>query len=186
MTSHVLLEIKPIVRSALGVAGLLVAACGGRDTGGDWTMRVDTVRAGAEPGTRLTASLRTDGKEGAEGAAPTHAVVLSLDCFGDNETVAIMTDQALRQGSTDVRLRVDNAPARKIKAFAGTTSTGGKVLLTIAQDSLLAWLNGHRRAVVSYADGAGSYKTTAEFPIGGLERHRAPFLAACARRGGKK
>jgi len=59
------------------------------------------------------------------------------------------------------------------------------VLLTIAQDSLLAWLNGHRRAIVNYADGAGSYKTTAEFPVGGLERHRASFLAACAKRAKK-
>lgn len=174
-----------ILRPAL-VAALLLAGCGGRDTGGDWTMRVDTLRAGAAPDTRLTASLRTSGKEGPEGEAPTHAVVLSLDCFGENATVAIMTDQALRQGSTEVRLTVDSARARKIKAFAGTTSTGGKVLLTIAQDSLLAWLSGHRRATASYADGAGSYKTTAEFPIGRLERHRAEFLAACARRGEKR
>ncbi|HET6579059.1 MAG TPA: hypothetical protein VFG66_12080 [Gemmatimonadales bacterium] len=173
------------VISALGLAGLLLAACGGRDTGGDWTMRVDTVRAGAEPGTRVTASLRTHGKEGPEGAAPTHDVVLSFDCFGDNATVAIMTDQALRQGSTEVRLSVDSAPARTIQGFAGTTSTGGKVLLTIAQDSLLTRLSGHRRAIVRYADGAGSYQTTAEFPIGGLERHRASFLGACAGRGGK-
>jgi hypothetical protein len=162
MTGRVILEAKPIVRSALGLAGLLLAACGGRDTGGDWTMRVDTVWAGAEPGTRVTASLRTHGKEGPEGGAPTHDVVLSFDCFGDNATVGIMTDQALRQGSTDVRLSVDSAPARTIKGFAGTTSTGGKVLLTIAQDSLLARLSGHRRAIV-----------------------RAAFLGACAGRGGK-
>ena len=170
------------VLSALALSGLLLAACGGRDTGGDWTIRVDTVRASTEPGTRTTASLRTNGKEGPEGEAPTHDVVLSFDCFGDNTTVAIMTDQALRQGSTVVRLSVDSAPPRKIKGFAGTTSTGGKVLLTISQDSLLAWLTRHRRAIVNYADGAGSYKTTAEFPIGGLERHRASFVAACAKR----
>jgi hypothetical protein len=131
----------------------------------------------------VNASLRANGKEGPEGEAPTHAVVLSLDCFGDNATVAIMTDQALRQGSTDVRLRVDRARPRKIKGFAGTTSTGGKVLLTIAQDSLVAWLSGRRLAIVNYADGAGSYKTTAEFPISGLGKHRASFLAACAERG---
>jgi hypothetical protein len=182
---RVLLEIPPVLRSALGLAGLLLAACGGRNTGGDWTMRVDTVGAGVEPRTRVTASLRTSGREGPEGEAPTHTVMLSFDCFGENTTVAIMTDQALRQGSTDVRLGVDGAPARTIKGFAGTTSTGGKVLLTIAQDSLLAWLTGHRRTIVHYADGAGSSKTTAEFPIGGLERHRAAFLAACAERGGK-
>jgi hypothetical protein len=185
MTGRVILHARPIVRSALGLAGLLLAGCGGRDTHGDWTMRVDTVRAGAETGARTTASLRADGKEGPEGAAPTHAVVLSLDCFGDNATVAIMTDQALRQGSVDVRMSVDSAPPRTIKGFAGTTSTGGKVLLTIAQDSLLAWLNGHRRASVTYADGAGSYKTTAEFPVGGIEQHRASFLAACGKRGEK-
>jgi hypothetical protein len=181
MTGRVISGPRHLIPSALGLAGLLLAACGGRDTGGgDWTMRVDTVRAGAEAGTRVTASLRTDGKEGPDGEAPTHPVVLSLDCFGDNATVAIMTDQALRQGSTEARLSVDSAPPRTLKGFAGTTATGGKVLLTIAQDSLLALLNGHRRATVSYADGAGSYKTTAEFPIGGLERHRASFRSACA------
>jgi hypothetical protein len=137
------------------------------------------------PTARTTASLRTNGKEGAEGEAATHDVVLSFDCFGDNATVAIMTNQALRQGSTDVRLSVDSAPPRKIRGFAGTTTTGGKVLLTIGQDSLLGWLSGHRHAVVHYADGAGSYKTTAEFPVGGVEKHRAAFLAACAKRGEK-
>jgi hypothetical protein len=167
-------------RSLLGFAGLLLAACGTREAAGDWTMRVDTARASTDAGTRVTASLRTDGKEGPEGEAPTHPVVLSFDCFGDNATVAIMTDQALRQGSTDVRVSVDSAPPRTLKGFAGTTTTGGKVLLTIAQDSLLALLNGHRRAVVHYADGAGSYKTTAEFPLAGLERHRTSFRAACA------
>lgn len=166
------------------MAGLLLAACGGRDAGGDWTMRVDTLPAGAEPGTRTTVSLRTNGKEGAEGAARTRDVALSFDCFGENATVAIMTNQALRQGSTDVQVSVDSAPPRTIEGFAGTTSTGGKVLLTVGQDSLLAWLSGHRRATVSYADGAGSSKTTAEFPIGGLERHRAAFLAACGGREG--
>jgi hypothetical protein len=160
---------------------MLLAACGGREAGGDWTMRVDTVRTGAEQGVRLTAWLRTNGKEGPEGEARTHGVVLSFDCFRDNATVAIMTNQALRQGSTDVQLTLDSAPPRKIKGFAGTTSTGGKVLLTIPQDKLIAWLSGHRRALVDYADGAGSYKTTAEFPVGGLDKQSAAFLAACAR-----
>lgn len=168
------------------LVGLLLAACGGRDTSSDWTLRVDTVRAGAEPGTRTTASLRANGKEGPQGEAPTHDVVLSLDCFGDNATVAIMTDQSLRQGSTEVRVGVDGAPPRTIQGFAGTTSTGGKVLLTIAQDSVLRWLSGHRRAIVSYADGAGSSRTTADFPIAGLERHLAAFLATCGERGGKR
>jgi hypothetical protein len=178
-----------IARSALALAGLLLAACGGRDTGGgDWTMRVDTVPAGGEPGTRTTVSLRTDGKEraeGADGAEPTRDAVLSFDCFGDNATVALMTNQVLRQGSTTVQLSVDSAPPRRIKAFAGTTGTGGKVLLTIGQDSLLAWLKGHRRAVMRYADGAGSSKTTAEFPISGLDQQGGSFLAACAKQGDK-
>jgi len=178
MTERANVETTRMVRSTLVAAGLLLAACGGREAGGDWTMRVDTARAGAES-TQVTASLRTDGKEGPEGQAPTKPVVLSLDCFGDNATVAIMTDQALRQGSTDVRMSLDSARPRTLKGFAGTTSTGGKVLLTIAQDSLLTLLSGHRHATVNYADGAGSYKTTAEFPIGGLERHQVSFLAAC-------
>jgi hypothetical protein len=185
MIGRTFLRSKAVVGSAVGSAGLLLAACGARDSG-DWAMRVDTLRTGADPRARVAASLRTNGKEGSEGAAPTHDVVLSLDCFGDNATVALMTDQALRQGSTEVRVSVDSAPPRTIKGFAGTTTTGGKVLLTIAQDSLMAWLSGHRRAIVNYADGAGSYKTTAEFPIGGLERHRASFLAACAGRERKR
>jgi hypothetical protein len=174
-------KIGPVLCSA----GFLLAACGRHDTGGDWTMQVDTVQTGAPSGNRVTAWLRSSGKEGAEGEAATHPVVLSLDCFGDNATVAIMTDQALRQGSTDVRLSLDGGPPRRIKGFAGTTRTGGKVLLQIAQDSLLARLSGHRRAVLHYADGAGSYRTAAEFPIRGLERHRAAFLAACGGRRGK-
>ncbi|MGN6390708.1 MAG: hypothetical protein ACTHM9_00475 [Gemmatimonadales bacterium] len=171
--------------AALGLAALALAACGNRDTGSDWTMRVDTVRTGLPRGARTTASLRSSGKEGPEGEAPSHPVVLSLDCFGDNATVAIMTDQALRQGSTDVRMSVDSAPVRTIEGFAGTTSTGGKVLLKISQESLLARLSGHRRVAVHYADGAGSYKTAAVFPIGGLERQRAAFLSACGKRAGK-
>ena len=177
MTDRVITQPTHVVRSALGLAALL-AACGGRDAGGDWTMRVDSARTGA----RVTASLRADGKEGPDGEAPSHPVVLSLDCFGDNATVAIMTDQALRQGSTDLRISVDSAPPRQLKGFAGTTSTGGKVLLSISQESALALLRGHRHATVRYADGAGSYKTTAEFPIAGLERHQAAFLAACGKR----
>jgi hypothetical protein len=169
--------------TAAALTALLVAACSGRGKsgGGDWAMRVDTV-AGAT-GPRVTTSLRANGKEGAEGEAPTKPVVLSLDCFGDNATVAIMTDQALRQGSTDVRVSLDSAPPRKLPGFACTTTTGGKVMLTIAQDSLLTLLRGHRHATVRYADGAGSYQTTAEFPITGIEQHRAAFLAACGSRG---
>jgi hypothetical protein len=71
-----------------------------------------------------------------------------------------------------------------VKGFADTTKTGGKVLLQIAQDTLLARLSGHRHAVLHYADGAGSYKTTAEFPIAALDRQGDAFLAVCGRRGG--
>lgn len=186
MIGRVTLEALRVIRSAVGLAGFFLAACDRRDAGSDWTLQVDTVQTSAASGNRVTASLRASGKEGPEGGAATHPVALSLDCFGDNATVAIMTDQALRQGSTDVRMSVDGGPSRKVKGFAGTTKTGGKVLLQIAQDSLLARLSGHWHAVLHYADGAGSYKTTAEFPIAGLVRQEAAFLAACGRRGGKR
>jgi hypothetical protein len=94
-----------------------------------------------------------------------------------------MTDQALRQGSVETRLQVDNDPPRRIPGFAGTTSTGGQVVLTIPQDSVLALLSGHRRALIEYADGAGSSGTMAEFPVSGVEKYRGTFLAACAKRG---
>ena len=58
------------------------------------------------------------------------------------------------------------------------------MVLTVRQDSLLARLGGHERAVVEYADGAGSSRSTAEFPLAGLEKFRETFLAACAKRGG--
>ena len=58
------------------------------------------------------------------------------------------------------------------------------MVLTIRQDSLLAALSGRARAVVEYADGAGSSHTTAEFPLAGLEKVREAFIAACAKRGG--
>jgi hypothetical protein len=58
------------------------------------------------------------------------------------------------------------------------------VVLTIPQDSLLAALSGHQRAVIEYADGAGSSRTIAEFPIAGVETYRDRFLAACAKRRG--
>ena len=94
-----------------------------------------------------------------------------------------MTGQALRQGSVETRLQVDADPPRRIPGFAGTTASGGQVVLTIPQDSVLAILSGRQRAVIEYADGAGSSRTTAEFPIAGLEKYREPFLAACAKRG---
>jgi hypothetical protein len=94
-----------------------------------------------------------------------------------------MTDQVLRQGSVETRLTVDRNPALRLPGFAGTTPTGGQVVLTIPQDSVLALLSSHRRAIIEYADGAGSSRTTAEFPVVGLETYRPRFLAACAERG---
>ncbi len=162
---------------------LMVMACGGQGGGGHgWEFKVDTIRS-EDGGSRLISWLRAVGKEGPEGSARTDPVILSFDCFRGNISSTIMTNQALRQGSVEIQLKVDTSPPRRIPGFAGTTSSGGKVVLSISQDSMLAILSGHQRAVVEYADGAGSSQTTAEFPVVGLEQHRAPFLAACAKRG---
>jgi hypothetical protein len=96
-----------------------------------------------------------------------------------------MTDQALRQGSVEVQLKLDADRARRLPGFAGTTATGGQLVLTIPQDSVLALLSGHQRATVEYEDGAGSSRSTAVFSLAGLEKFRGPFLAACAKRGGE-
>ena len=162
---------------------VLLGACGGRDAGSGtdaWQFKVDTTRSETDGSVHETASLRTIGKEHPEGAAGANAVILSFDCLGDNAISTIITDQALRQGSVQARLTVDADPPRRIPGFAGTTSSGGQVVLTIPQDSMLVLLSGHQRALIEYADGAGSYKTIAEFPVAGLEKHREPFLAACA------
>ena len=163
---------------------VLVAACGGPDAGsgaGAWEFNVDTARSETDGSVRETSSLRTIGKERPEGAAGASAVILSFDCFGDNAISTIMTDQALRQGSVETRLTVDADSARRIPGFAGTTPSGGQVVLTIPQDSMLVLLSGHRRALIEYVDGAGSSRTIAEFPLAGLEKYRGPFLAACAK-----
>ena len=76
--------------------------------------------------------------------------------------------------------------ARRIPGFAGTTGTTGQLVLTVSLDSVLGLLAGHRRATVDYEDGAGSSKTTAVFPIDGLESGRAEFVAACDRSGGDR
>ncbi len=173
------------LRAALS-AVLLVAACGGRDAGSgtaSWQFKVDTTNT--DGSVRETSWLRAMGKEHPEGAAGTKAVIFSLDCVGDNAISTIMTDQALRQGSVKVRLTVDTDSPRRIPGFAGTTPSGGQVVLTIPQDSMLVLLSGHQRAVIEYADGAGSSKTIAEFPIAGLEKYRGPFLAACAKAGAR-
>jgi hypothetical protein len=162
-----------------------VAACGGRDAGtGAWQFNVDTIRSETDGTVRQTSWLRAVGEEGPEGAAQTDAVMLSFDCFRGNTSSTIMTDQALRQGSVEARLKVDADPPRRIPGFAGTTASGGQVVLTIPQDSMLALLSGHRRVAIEYADGAGSSRTVAVFPVVGLEKYRDPFLAACAERGG--
>jgi hypothetical protein len=62
---------------------------------------------------------------------------------------------------------------------------GGQLVLTIPQDSVLTLLSGHQHATIDHADGAESSKSTAVFSVAGLEKFRAPFLAACARRGGE-
>jgi hypothetical protein len=165
-------------------ATVLVAACGGRDAGtGAWQFNVDTIRSETDGSVRQTSWLRAVGKEGSEGAAQTDAVILSFDCFPGNTSSTIMTDQALRQGSVRTRLKVDANPPRRIPGFAGTTASGGQVVLTIPLDSVLALLSGHQRVTIEYADGAGSSRTIAVFPVSGLEKYREPFLAACAKRG---
>jgi hypothetical protein len=161
---------------------VLVAACGGRGAGsskGAWQFKVDTTRS--DGSVRETSWLRAMGKEHPEGAAGANPVILSFDCIGDKAISTIMTDQALRQGSVKIRLTVDAESPRRIPGFAGTTSSGGQVILTIPQDSMLGLLSGHQRALIEYADGAGSSRTIAEFPVAGLGRARGPFLTACAR-----
>lgn len=166
-------------RGALA-AVVLVAACGGRDAdagAGGWQFTVDTTGA--------SSSLQVVGTEQRDGAAETAPVVLRFDCLQRNALSTIMTDQALRQGSASARVTVDSGAARRIPGFAGTTSSGGQLVLRISQDSMLGMLSGHRRARVEYEDGAGSSRAVAEFSIGGLEQYRGRFVAACAR-GGKR
>jgi hypothetical protein len=172
--------------SAALAAVALVAACGGRDAGDGadgWQFKVDTTRS--DSGLREMASLRAVGQEGSEGSAETKAVVLSFDCFRDNAVSTIMTDQALRQGTAEARLTLDAGKPRRIPGFAGTTPSGGQLVLTMPQDSMLALLSRHQRARIEYSDGAGSSKTVAEFSVVGLETHRAAFLAACAKAGAR-
>jgi hypothetical protein len=179
--------LAPRLRAALSALAL-VGACTGGDRAsreGAWEFRVDTVRSDSDGGIRATTWLRAVGNEGPPGAAQTKAVMLSFDCLPGHTSSAIMTDQALRQGSVEVQLRLDADRPRRFSGFAGTTATGGQLVLTVPQDSLLALLSGHRRATIEYADAAGSSKSTAVFSVAGVEKFRAPFLAACARRGGE-
>jgi hypothetical protein len=166
---------------------VLVGACTAGDRAsreGAWAFWVDTVQSG-DGGIRLTTRLRAVGKEGPPGAPQTQAVSLSFDCLPGHAGGAIMTDQALRQGSVEVQLKLDADPPRRLAGFAGTTPTGGQLVLAVPPDSVLALLSGHQRATIEYEDGAGSSKTTAVFAVAGVEKFRAPFVAACARRGGE-
>lgn len=154
-----------------------IAACTGCGRGsadGGWELKVDK-----------DTWLRTVGKEGPRGGPQTDAVILSFDCLPGHAISTILTDKALRQGSVDVQLKLDAAPPRRLPGFAGTTATGGQLVFTTSQDSVLALLGGHQRATIEYEDGAGSSKTTAVFSVVGLEKHLAPFRAACAKRGGE-
>jgi hypothetical protein len=177
--------VRSNLRASLA-AVVVVTGCGCRNAepgAGAWQFNVDTVRSASGGNLRQTSWLRVVGQEGAQGEPRTKPVILSFDCLPDNASSRIMTDQAIRQGSVETRLTVDQNPPRRLPAFTGTTPSGGQVVLTIPQDSLLAMLSGHQRAVIEYADGAGSSRTTAEFPLAGLETYRGPFLAACAERG---
>ena len=163
---------------AILAAVVAAAGCGdAENTAGAWEFKADTARH--------TSWLRVVGQEGGEGGARTRPVILSFDCLPDDASIRIMTEQSLRQGSVEARLRVDGNPPVTIPGFAGTTPSGGQVVLTLPQDSLLAALSGGQRAVVEYTDGAGSSRTTAEFPLPGLETHRAAFLTTCTDRSGR-
>jgi hypothetical protein len=178
------------LRTMLAATTVLIG-CGGREAdpeAGAWEFKVDTVQSAG--GAHQTSFLRVVGQEGPPEEARTRSVILSFDCRPENAGSAIMTDQALRQGSTEATLTVDAGPPRKVPGFAGTTpATGttqasGQVVLTTPPESLLAALSGHQRAVIEYTDGAGSSHTVAEFPIAGVETYRDRFLAACAKRRG--
>jgi hypothetical protein len=160
------------------IAGL--AACGGKAEG-PWEFKVDS-SAGARP----ASWLRSAGQEGPRGEPQKAPVVLSLDCRADHTGATILTRQSLRQGSVDAELTLDADKPHKVPGFAGTTGTSGQLLLTISLDSVLTLLAGHQRATVDYEDGAGSSKTTAVFPITGLEAQRAKFVAACDQSGGDR
>jgi hypothetical protein len=171
-------------RARLATAVLaMCSGCGDADQkAGAWEFKVDTVSSDGGGSVHQTSWLRVVGQEGAAGEPRKRAVILSFDCLPDDATTRIMTDQSLRQGSVESRLTLDADPPLRVPGFAGTTPTGGQMVLTIPQDSLLAALDGHQRAIIEYADGAGSSKTTAEFPLAGLETFRERFLASCAER----
>jgi hypothetical protein len=173
------------LRGILATLALLVA-CGeekvvARD--GAWEFSVDTAPSAAGAGTRLTTWLRGTGTEGPEGEQQRTGAILSFDCRPDHTGAAILTEQALRQGSVEIELTLDAEPPRRIPGFAGTTPTGGQVILTMPLDSVLQLLETHQRVTIDYQDGAGSSQTTAVFPLAGLETFRERFLEACGGKG---
>ena len=164
---------------SLGLAGL--GACSREDGAvreGAWEFKVDTAAGGAA-GARPAAWLRGTGTEGPQGKERAVAAILSFDCRADHTGATIMTTQALRQGTTEAELSFGGDKPHTLTGFSGTTQTGGQVVLTAPLDSVLELFRGHDTATVQYADGAGSSKTTAAFPLDGLERLRERFLAAC-------
>ena len=174
MEAHRGPRLEPL-RGALVLA--VGAACAGGDRAsseGGWELGADSVRSEGDAGARSVPRLRTVGKEGPHGDPQTEAVVLSFDCLPGHAISTIMTNQALRQGSVDVELRLDADRPRRLPGFAGTTPSGGQLVFTISQDSMLALLRGHQRAVIEYADAAGSSKTTAVFSVAGLEKYPGP------------
>ncbi len=169
------------------VATALLAMCSGcgdaEQEAGAWEFKVDTVSSAGGGSVHRTSWLRVVGQEGAKAEPRTRPVILSFDCLPDDASIRIMTEQSLRQGSVESRLTLDGDPPLRVPGFAGTTPSGGQVVMTIPQDSLLAALGRHQRAIIEYADGAGSSRTTAEFPLAGLETYGERFRASCAERG---
>jgi hypothetical protein len=175
------------LRLALTALAMLVSCTSGHHVSreGAWEFKVDTVRSDSGGPVRSTAWLRAAGKEGPQGEPQSKAVILSFDCLPGHTSSTIMTDQALRQGSVKVQLRLDADRPHRLPGFAGTTASGGQLVIMVPQDSMLALLSGHQRATVEYEDGAGSSRSTAVFSLAGLEKYRAPLLAACAKAGGE-
>ena len=161
------------------LATLILSACGDGSgkAEGPWEVHADSGGS--------VAWLRSVGQAGPPGEPQTIPAILSLDCRPDHAGATILTEQALRQGSVEVDLTLDAGKPRRLDGFAGTTPTGGQVVLTLSLDSVVGLLAGHQQATVEYADGAGSSRTTAVFPVAGLETHRASFLAACGGSAGK-
>ena len=153
-------------------------------SGAGLAVKVDTTASEADSGGRR--HRRFASAAGApEGAAETKAVVLSFDCFKEQRHQHHHDRQAFGRADAEARLTLDAGKPRRIPGFAGTTPSGGQLVLTIPQDSMLALLGRHQHASVEYVDGAGSSKTVAEFPLAGLEEYRSQFRAACAKAGAR-